>query len=205
MHELYHGRPGRKSMHFVFFIVISLFLKCSLSPLQAQLTGYQTIAPEEVFDISFQDEHGQEHHLRDFKGKVILINFWATYCGPCLQEMPSINNLGETFKPDELVLLTICTDPKSKEQAKSIFHMGNYKHLPLFFDHQGALKNKLKARGIPLTLLLNEQHQIIGKLEGSTEWDHYENVQHINDLIAGKVVTAPPSFFDRIFKWFKRS
>lgn len=190
-------------MQIVFFTLLCLFIG-GMSPSYGQLAGYQDIHSDDVFDMPFIDKDGKEHSFKEFPGKIVLVNFWAPYCGPCLKEMPSINNLPDTFTSDELSVVTICTDVKFKDQAQSTFHLNDYKNLSLFFDHKNTLLSKVKARGIPLTLILNQERKIIGRLDGATEWDHYENLQLLSDLVAGKVFTKPPTFFEKLMAWFKK-
>lgn len=189
-------------MHLFFLVLPLLFLNVC-SPLHAQLAGYQPISPEKTLEFTFQDKDGLEHSFDEFKGKIVLVNFWAPFCGPCVKELPSINRLAETFKPDELAILPICTSLEYKEQALSAIHLGDLSHLNLYFDHTQALKSALNARGIPLTIILDKEGKIIGRLDGATEWDHFENIELINDLVAGRG-PQPRSWYDRIMGWVQK-
>lgn len=167
----------------------------------AQLVGYQAINPEPL-EFTFQDDDDKVHKLSDFKGKVVLVNLWAPNCGPCVQELPSIHNLMHIFKPNELVILPICTHTQFKEPARSLFHIGNLDGLTLYFDHEASLAKSVKSRGIPVTLIVDQGGNLVGRLDGATAWDHYENVQLLNDMIKGK--TKPLTFGQKIKAFFQK-
>lgn len=168
----------------------------------AQLNGYQTIQPVEQIDFVFTDAEGKTHKVSDYRGKIVILNFWATWCGPCVAEMPSLNNLAETFPSEEVAILTICKERKLLPDAQQLFKNRNLKSLPLFFDENSEGITKMGVKGLPTTFILNREGYLIGKLQGGTEWDHYEVLDLIQSYIEGK--TPAIAFgWERISNWFK--
>jgi thiol-disulfide isomerase/thioredoxin len=187
-------------MQVVFFLLLSIF-SALYNDACAQLSGYRVIE-REALEMSVSDENGKEISIKDkqeFPGKIMLLNFWAPFCKPCITEMPSINNLSLSFSKDELSVVTVCLEPaKFKEQAKSAFHIGDYSNLKLYFDHESAIQKKINSRGIPVTLILDQNRNIIGRLDGATSWDHHENVKMLSDLVAEKESSKPVSLWEKI-------
>jgi thiol-disulfide isomerase/thioredoxin len=181
--------------------VVVFSLLCNLPLARAQLSGYQALQPDEKIDFQFTDAEGQPHRISDFKGKIVVLNFWAPWCPPCVMEMPSLNNLAETFPKEEVAVLTLCREKKHLQEAKEIFAHKNLKNLPLYFDEYEEGVRLLKVKGLPTTFILNRDGYLIGKLQGATEWDHYEVLDLIQAYIEGKTPEAS-SRFTRIWKWF---
>jgi thiol-disulfide isomerase/thioredoxin len=168
----------------------------------AQLSGYQSMQPKEQIDFTFTDAEGKSHKISDYRGKIVVLNFWATWCAPCVAEMPSLNNLAETFPSDEVAVLTLCKEKKLLEDAKQLFTNRNLKSLPLYFDENAEGVTALGVKGLPTTFILNREGYLIGKLQGGTEWDHYEVLDLIQSYIEGKTPVIT-SGFDRIINWFQ--
>ena len=148
-----------------------LILLCHSTGTWAQLNGYKTFQPVDKIDFSFVDEKGISHKISDYKGKIVVLNFWATWCPPCVAEMPSLNNLAGTFPSQELVVLTLCKEKKLQEDAKKLFINKNLKNLTLYFDDEGAGAKAMIIKGLPTTFVLDRSGYLIGKLQGATEWE----------------------------------
>ena len=102
--------------------------------------------------VPFGDGQGQSVRLGDFKGQVILLNFWATWCAPCIQEMPSLDRGGLEV-------------PRAFLQKLSLTHLGLYK------DQKNQLSRALKLRAIPSSFLIDKSGNLVGELAGPFEWD----------------------------------
>lgn len=133
------------------------------------------LAPE----FSLTDVNGKKINLSDYKGKVILINFWATFCKPCKAEMPSLNNLFLEFREKGLIVLAISTDDSEKPvhsfiKEKSIaFPVLMDKDQEVYFDQYGVL-------GLPTSFLIDREGIIRDKIRGERVWD----AQDMKDKIA---------------------
>jgi len=135
-----------------------------------------TISPERVqlADFSFLDGDGKPRNLSDFRGKVLLVNFWATWCAPCRKEMPGIDRLQAEMKSDKFQVLAIGQDLKGIEKVKKFLKTLKVEHLEAFNDKTVKSGRSAGVFGLPATLLIDEKGQEIGRLVGPAEWDSEE-------------------------------
>lgn len=133
--------------------------------------------------FTLADVNGKKVSLSDYSGKVILINFWATFCGPCKAEMPSLNNLFLAFKNDGLVVLAISTDDSEKPvqsfiKEKAIaFSVLMDKDQEVYFDQYGVL-------GLPTSFLIDRDGIIRDKIRGERIWDAPDMNEKIRTLLS---------------------
>lgn len=191
-------------MSRVFFFSLFLFSLFGVTDSHAQLAGYRALDPE-PFSLTFKDDEGKDLSTDTYDAAILVINFWAPNCAPCVKEMPSLRNLQRTFDPKELTVLTICISDLFKEQARSLFHLQDFDPLPLLYTDQKILQEKLSVRGIPVTIVVNQKRQLIGRLDGATEWDHFEVVQFLDDLVKGKSSQAsePKAWYEKLMEMVK--
>jgi len=126
--------------------------------------------PRELPLISFQNEAGKTVSLADFRGRVVLLNIWATWCPPCREEMPSLDRLnakrgGPTF---EVVALSIDRD---SALVKPFYQEFGVQTLRGYFDPTSQVSNMLRAPGVPTTLLIDQEGREIGRTLGPAAWD----------------------------------
>ena len=132
--------------------------------------------------ITFQDGNGKIVALNDLKGKVVFINFWATWCPPCIEEMPSINELKTKFAGNEdIVFLMVDVDGKYKKAQTS---MNKRKfNLPVYVPHSEIPKEFLGG-AIPTTVILDKKGAIAIRLEGGRDYSAPEMRRGLQQLIA---------------------
>ena len=106
--------------------------------------------------LVFLDHKNNQFNLKDFKGKLILLNFWATWCAPCKEEMPSLDKLQRNHKLDNLKIFAINVGQDNMEKASKFFQDMEIKNLDLYFDSPQTLAKKFQLRGIPTTILINK-------------------------------------------------
>jgi len=126
---------------------------------------------EELADFSFVDGDGKSRNLSDFKGKVLLVNFWATWCAPCRKEMPSIDRLQAELKSDKFQVLAIGQDLKGIEKVKKFLKSLKIENLAPFNDKTVKSGRSAGVFGLPATLLIDKEGREIGRLVGPAEWD----------------------------------
>ena len=140
--------------------------------------GYQTLA--------FVDKDGKPMTIKDFAGKTLLINFWASWCIPCRAEMPALDKLAAQQDDDQFMVLPINTGEAQPEKGKAFFAAGNWSHLPLYIDPNFAvlerLKNTAVSLGLPTTLLVDKKGCEIGVLQGPAAWDSPEGAKVVEAL-----------------------
>ena len=116
---------------------------------------------------------GAEMTLADFRGRVVLLNFWATWCAPCVREMPSLDRLQAALGPEGLTVVAVSED-RQRERAASFLVEHDLDNLELYHDPRGKLARTMKLRGLPATFLLDRSGRILGSLHGPAEWDSDE-------------------------------
>ena len=112
--------------------------------------------------------------LDRYKGNLILLNFWATWCAPCKKEMPSLDLLQENQELDNLRIFTINIGKDSVPKALDFFEDLKIKNLKLYFDNPETLAKKLSLRGIPTSVLINKEGEEFARIIGSTDFSKEE-------------------------------
>ena len=135
-------------------------------------------------DICLEDLQGKKWELKHLKGKVVFLNFWATWCGPCKEEMPSMEELCKQFKDKDFVFLTISVDYAGIKPVKEYIEKNRYT-FPVLIDPKGKTLDLFEVRGIPTTFLIDQKGGLIGKAIGPRDWKRPEVVSVVN-LLLGK-------------------
>src|SRR4030066_464396 len=150
-----------------------LFSKIKISPIKGD---------KKAPDFSLIDLNGKRVVLKQFKGKVIFLNFWATWCGPCKEEMPSLEVLHRQFKEKNFVLLTISVDYEGIKPVQEFINKHQYT-FPVLLDPKGETLDLFEVKGIPTTFLIDKKGKMVGKAIGPRNWESLEIVSLINLLI----------------------
>lgn len=124
-----------------------------------------------VADIGFVDGAGAPKKLSDWRGQVVLLNVWATWCGPCRKEMPALDHLQALMGSDDFEVVALSVDRGKIGLPQEFFEEIGVKELGLYHDGSAKAGSKLGVFGMPTTLLLGRQGQILGRLVGPAEWD----------------------------------
>ncbi|MBI4001986.1 MAG: TlpA family protein disulfide reductase [Nitrospira defluvii] len=131
--------------------------------------------------FELQSLDGRSVQLADLKGKVVVVNFWATWCGPCKEEMPAFERLRQQLDPERFALLTITTDL----QRDGIKHFLANLHvqLPVLFDENQDVSQAYLVRALPTTVLIDRQGQLVGRAVGPREWDAPQTVHLLQGMM----------------------
>jgi len=143
--------------------------------------------PEELPDLPFQDKDGKSRTLKEWQGKVLLVNLWATWCAPCRKEMPSLDRLQAELGSDKFEVLPISADKTGIEGAKKFLDQIKVRNLGVYADPTVRIHSGLKAIGMPASLLIDAKGREIGRLIGPAEWDSAEAKKLIKAVIAAPV------------------
>lgn len=127
--------------------------------------------PEVLPEIKFQDADGRERSLTDWRGKVVLLNLWATWCLPCRKEMPALDRLQASLGSDQFQVVAISVDRTGLAGAKKFLEETKTPNLAVYADPTARLASSLRAAGLPATLLIDKEGREIGRLLGPAEWD----------------------------------
>ena len=121
-------------------------------------------------DITFLDIKNKELNLNDYKGNLVLLNFWATWCAPCKDEMPSLDLLTEKPNLDNLKIFPINIGKDTKEKSLTFFKELEIKNLEIYFDSPNTLAKKFKLRGLPTTIFFNKEGLEFARIIGSIDF-----------------------------------
>ncbi len=142
--------------------------------------------PAALPDLSFRDAVGAERKLSDWRGQVVLLNLWATWCAPCRKEMPSLDRLKHALAGPNFDVVAVSIDSGSVEKPKKFLHKIGVSELGLFHDSSTQINADLKAFGMPTTVLIDAKGREIGRLVGPAEWDSEEAKKLIAAAIAAR-------------------
>ena len=133
-------------------------------------------------DFTFSSSPGKVAYLKDFRGRVVLINFWATWCAPCRDEMPSMNDLRRGPRFDQLVILAFSVDQSWDEVNR--FMSENHFTLPVYADFDRKISTLYGTRKFPETYIIDKKGKVAFKIIGSTDWMDSEMLSYLSRLMA---------------------
>ena len=137
-------------------------------------------SPKLISSLVFQDFLGNELNLNDYKGKLIIVNFWATWCTPCKVEMPTLDRLYQDNNFKNLVAFAVNMEQPNIERSKKFFTDLNIQKLKIFFDRNLNFVKEFKLRGVPTTVLINKKGEEFARIVGSID---FQNEKFLNWLL----------------------
>src|SRR6267142_2299688 len=165
----------------VSFIGQSALLKAGL--LNARLRGPSKATPNFDYNFTIKDLDGNRLSFAQFKGKVIFLNLWATWCGPCRAEMPAIQELYGDVNKDSIVFVMLSID-KDSDKEKIVRYMKNNAYTFPVYQPSGHLTKQLWVPTIPTTLVISKDGKIVAKEVGTTNFNTTKFKRFINELAA---------------------
>jgi len=141
-----------------------------------------------AFDTPFFTATEEPLTLAHFKGRGLVVNFWATWCMPCVREMPSLDRLAKALKGSGIEVVAISEDRKALEKVPPFYTDMGIKNLDLYYDIKGALSRKLGADGLPTTVLITPDGVVLGRVMGALEWDSQEVESYLRNALAPEKV-----------------
>ena len=136
-------------------------------------------------DFRFQLPDGTVKTIADYAGKGVVLNLWATWCAPCIAEMPSLDALAAAVKGANAVILPLSSDRGGAAAVERWYAAHDIRNLPVLLDPTGAAARALDARGIPTTLLIDSKGRERGRLEGGADWADPKSVAMVKALAEG--------------------
>lgn len=121
--------------------------------------------------LSFTDGDGRPLTLDNFRGRVVLLNLWATWCPPCVEEMPALDRLQAALGGDAFEVVALSIDRPGRRVVEPFMQRYNLTRLRLFLDPSGASVRALQVQGLPTTLLIDREGREIGRMAGAAAWD----------------------------------
>jgi thiol-disulfide isomerase/thioredoxin len=143
-----------------------------------------THPPVAAPDITFLSADGATHRLADFIGHGMVINLWATWCAPCVEEMPSLAKLSKALAPQDIAVLPLSSDRGGAQAVQAFFQEHAITGLPVLLDPRSAAAHAWGARGIPTSVLVDRKGREVARLEGSADWSTPAAVQLVQRLVS---------------------
>ena len=150
-----------------FFLLPSFDSGSGGSPMGFAIAAQPQPAPA----AEFKTAAGKRLTLADFRGRVVLLNIWATWCGPCRSEMPSLDRLQGQHRHDGLAVLTVSVDSDGSLAVRRFFEQSGIHNLTPYLDADNATARAFGAHAIPTTLLIDRNGKVVGSMVGAMEWD----------------------------------
>ena len=138
--------------------------------------------PKALPEFGFTDAEGKPFTMEAFAGRGVLINLWATWCPPCVAEMPALDRAQVALEPSGIVILALSSDRGGRAMVEPFYQRVGVKALGLWLDPRGAAQRALGARGLPTSILVDRSGQERARLEGAAEWDQPAMLERIRRL-----------------------
>lgn len=142
--------------------------------------GEGDVAP----DFTLQDTEGNRVSLADLRGKVVLVNFWATWCPPCRAEMPSMDTLNDAMAEEDFVMLAINIEENGRTVVPE-FLAKNPHRFPVLYDDQGVVQKTYGVYKFPESFIVRKDGVIDDKIIGAIDWAHPETIAYLKSLAKG--------------------
>ena len=167
---------------------------CANAAVAQDLSGYLTgemrglvvhDTPVEASSLPYLRMDETEGALADYAGQYVVLNFWATWCAPCREEMPSLQNLQAQLGSDDFAVVTLATGRNPPQAIRRFFDEIGVDALPQHRDINQQIAREMGVFGLPITVILNPEGQEIARLRGDAHWDSPEAIALIEALLSG--------------------
>ena len=163
---------NQKNIKFlIFFFCFSIFSTISQTNPDIPFNNMAiNETPKPISPIIFEDFSGNKINIKDYKGKLLLINFWATWCAPCKKEMTSLDSLFQNRDFNNLEVLAVNMEKPNRSKTEKFFNDLNIKKIKIFFDSNLNFLKELKLRGVPTTVLINKKGEEFARIIGEVNF-----------------------------------
>ena len=174
--------PARRQ--FIVVLVGLAILALAFGVVWMQSSKYEPlVVGKDAPDFSLPDLQGKSQRLSDYRGKVIFLNFWATWCKPCKEEMPSMQVLWENLKKEDFVMLAVSMDRVTTTKDIPPFVENLKLTFPVLTDSWGQTDKRYKLMGVPETYIIDQSGVLREKVIGPRDWTRSESIETIVQLL----------------------
>lgn len=181
-------------MRRLFFLIAGAVIITSviLGSFGAYRVLQRTDAPQAIpATIPFETVDGRTLSVTDFKGRYVLLNVWATWCPPCVKELPSLDRLQAENGSSTFEVVALSIDRQGREVIEPFYTRTGIKHLAIYLDRNATSMSALRITGLPTTVLLDPAGREIARWAGAREWDHPGTVSEIEGHMSRASGTRP--------------
>ena len=160
-------------------------LACASPP--PSLGKYQAAKEEKHLPTAaFVDADGNEKSLADLRGQGLIVNFWATWCAPCVKEMPALDRLAEAAGERDLRVLALSADREGASVIRRFYDLNKISHLQVAIDKMSRVARAIGIGGLPTTVLYDAEGREVGRVTGIAEWDAPAAVDFLGDCLSAR-------------------
>ena len=162
---------------FIYFLTTV----CSYAIEKPDINNIILIEKPKIYkDVIFKDINGKDINISEYKGKLLILNFWATWCAPCKEEMPSLDRLIRNVKFKNLKIFPINVGQENSAKSKNFFETLNIQNLEIYFDPKIKLVKKFTLRGIPTSIIFNKKGEEFARVIGSIDFNDEEFIKWLS-------------------------
>lgn len=167
-------------MKKILTFIILCFPSFSFSALPPSTASkFELMQPTDIPAITFVDEDGKSRSLEEFEGKTVILHFWATWCVPCRDEMPRLDDLKKVLKREAIEIVPLSIDYKGMDTVIQFYNQNNLVNLKPYLDVKHKMFDELKVASVPVTFVINSDGKLVSRAQGYVDWaDHI-----VQDLI----------------------
>lgn len=140
--------------------------------------------PKLLANVEFQDANDKPVSLSKFRGRAVLLNFWATWCAPCVKEMPSLDRLQAALPKDRFIIVPLSIDGPTKPKVVPFYKDQKLSQLGIYFDKGRKAMQGLDVTLLPTSILVDPAGRELGRIEGDADWDMPESIELMKAAIA---------------------
>jgi thiol-disulfide isomerase/thioredoxin len=141
------------------------------------------LPPQPAPPFSFVDASGNTASLADFSAKLVVLNLWATWCAPCLREMPSLDRM-QTRLGEDVVVLAISEDRGGDKVVEPFIEKLGLKSVKFYLDPKSGAERAFKVQGLPTSFVIGREGSVLGRVEGAAEWDSPKLLDTLKSFLA---------------------
>ena len=172
----------KKSKFLILLFCFSIFSSISQTNEEVPLNNIAiNEIPKPISSLIFEDFSGNKINLKDYHGKLVIINFWATWCSPCRKEMPTLDSLYQNNNFKNLQVFAVNIEQPNTVKTEKFFTDLNIQKLKIFFDYNLNFVREFKLRGVPTTILINKKGEEFARIIGEVNFQDEKFVKWLSN------------------------